>query len=145
MLPNENQSEIRISVTPLHEPKSGCGDRKRTYDTINEARQAVAYSWSRTGCNLGVYKCRQCGKYHITHQLDRLGRYVRFVSHPNFSGKSPNGIDTGWQKEGEKPRTKEEIEAERKDYLADMKMKKAKINRVKRRIKWHDRDGEEEF
>jgi len=140
-----NPNELRIFVTPLREPKSGCGDRKRTYDTINEARQAVAYSWSRTGCNLGVYKCRQCGKYHITHQLTGRGDYVKFVSHPNFSGKKPNGLDTGWCKEGEKPRTKEEIAAERKDYLDDVRAKKAKLNRVKRRIKWRDRDGGEEF
>lgn len=143
MPPNGN--EIHIAVSPLYEPKSGCGDRKRTYDTINEARRAAAYSWSQTGCNLGVYKCRQCGKYHITHQLGHRGTYVRFVSNPNFSGGHPNGIDVCWRKEGNRPKTNEEIAEARKDYLDKVKAKKSKINRTKRKIRWKDCAGGEDF
>lgn len=108
---------FRISVAPLREPKSGCGDRKRTYNTLGEARQAVAYSWSRTGCNLGVYRCRECGKFHITHRLEGRGDYVRFVSHPNFSGIGENGVNPGWDREGIRPRTSDEIAEERREFL----------------------------
>lgn len=134
---------FRISVAPLREPKSGCGDRKRTYDTLGEARQAVAYSWSRTGCNLGVYKCRECGKFHITHRLEGHGDYVRLVSHPNFSGIGENGVNPGWDREGIRPRTSDEIAEERREFLAASASRKSRANRVRRRIRWHDSEGDD--
>lgn len=140
-----NGNENHITVTPLHEPKSGCGDRKRTYDTINEARRAAAYSWSKTGCNLGVYKCRQCGKFHITHQLGHRGNYVRFVASPNFSGMHPNGVEVGWRKEGNLQKTNEEIAEERKVFFAKIKAEKEKLNRTRRKIRWKDRGEGEDF
>lgn len=93
------------------------------------------HTWSKTGCNLGVYKCRQCGKYLITHQLGHRGDYVRFVARPNFSGTHPNGVEVGWRKEGTLPKTNEEIAEGSKDFLAEMKAEKYKINRTRRKIR----------
>ena len=136
------EGRFRISVAPLRVPRSGCGDRKRTYDTLGEARQAVASSWSRTGCNLGVYRCRECGKFHITHRLEGRGDYVRFVSHPNFSGIGENGVNPGWDREGVRPRTSDEIAEERREFLAGTASRKSRANRVRRRIRWHDSEGD---
>lgn len=136
-MPNDTATTEPISA-PVY--KSGCGDRKRSYATISEARTAAAYSWAQTGVNLGVYKCRQCGMYHLTHNLFRRGTYVRFVQKPNFSGGWTTGMMTEWRDEGKTPRTKEEIEQARGDYIHRKSEQKSKSNKVRRRIKWRDRD-----
>ena len=67
-------------------------DRKKGYDTVEQARKALAYVWTQTGANLKVYKCQFCGKYHLTHKLDFDTGAVEgasqsvFASSPNFSG-----------------------------------------------------------
>lgn len=33
-------------------------DRKKGYDTVEQARKALAYVWTQTGTNLKVYKCQ---------------------------------------------------------------------------------------
>ena len=35
-------------------------DRKKGYDTVEQARKALAYVWTQTGANLKVYKCQYC-------------------------------------------------------------------------------------
>lgn len=67
-------------------------DRKKGYDTVEQARKALAYVWTQTGANLKVYKCQYCGKFHLTHKLDFDPSVVKgatqsaFASSPNFSG-----------------------------------------------------------
>lgn len=146
----EVQPNERCELTAVisHGRRSGCGDRKRTYETIQEARIAAAYSWSRSGCNLAVYRCPTCGKFHLTHILkgvhNRLEK-VRFVQNPNFSGGRTEKMKDGWNHEGVIPKTEEDIALERAEFLKRRKEAKARLNRTRRRIRWKDREESDDM
>lgn len=132
-----------MTAVVSHGRRSGCGDRKRTYETIQKARIAAAYSWSQTGCNLAVYRCPTCGKFHLTHLLRGVhdcNDKVRFVQNPNFSGGRTAKMKDGWNNEGAIPKTEADIAWERYEFLKRKKAEKSRINQTRRRIRWKDRE-----
>lgn len=79
---------------------------------------------------------------HVNRWLEGRGDYVRFVSHPNFSGIGENGVNPGWDREGVRPRTADEIAEERREFLAASASRKSRANRARRRIRWHGSEGD---
>ncbi len=60
----------------LSHPSNPCvdstGKPKRAYATYAEALESAEYGLKERGVKLDVYKCRACGKYHLTSRKCRL-------------------------------------------------------------------------